>query len=91
MSHAIQPFRASIEPKPGSPPTIDCSGPLAILGRRDEGLPAERSWWCRLPDLEEEEIHQQASGQVKCTPCNADAGDPGAFIDRSVPEGDPNQ
>ncbi len=33
---------------------------------------------------------QQADGDVKYVVCNADEGDPGAFMDRSVLEGDPH-
>jgi NADH:ubiquinone oxidoreductase subunit F (NADH-binding) len=33
---------------------------------------------------------QQAEGDVKYVLCNADEGDPGAFMDRSVLEGDPH-
>ncbi|MEA3407766.1 MAG: FAD-dependent oxidoreductase [Chloroflexota bacterium] len=36
------------------------------------------------------EFAQKASGDVKYVVCNADEGDPGAFMDRSVLEGDPH-
>ncbi len=32
----------------------------------------------------------QSPGDVKYVVCNADEGDPGAFMDRSVLEGDPH-
>ena len=32
----------------------------------------------------------KAKGDVKYLVCNADEGDPGAFMDRSILEGDPN-
>jgi NADH:ubiquinone oxidoreductase subunit F (NADH-binding) len=35
-------------------------------------------------------VHQKAAGDVKYVACNADEGDPGAFMDRSVLEGDPH-
>jgi NADH-quinone oxidoreductase subunit F len=36
------------------------------------------------------EFTQKASGDVKYIVCNADEGDPGAFMDRSILEGDPH-
>ena len=36
------------------------------------------------------ELTRKASGDVKYAICNADEGDPGAFMDRSVLEGDPH-
>ncbi len=33
----------------------------------------------------------KASGDVKYVVCNGDEGDPGAFMDRSVMEGDPHR
>ncbi|MHB9033108.1 MAG: FAD-dependent oxidoreductase [Anaerolineae bacterium] len=36
------------------------------------------------------ELAQKAPGNVKYVVCNADEGDPGAFMDRSILEGDPH-
>ena len=36
------------------------------------------------------ELAQKAPGDVKYVVCNADEGDPGAFMDRSILEGDPH-
>ncbi|MBC7234856.1 MAG: NADH-quinone oxidoreductase subunit NuoF [Chloroflexi bacterium] len=36
------------------------------------------------------EFAQKAPGEVKYVVCNADEGDPGAFMDRSILEGDPH-
>jgi NADH:ubiquinone oxidoreductase subunit F (NADH-binding) len=36
------------------------------------------------------EVRPQAPGPIKYVICNADEGDPGAFMDRSVLEGDPH-
>jgi len=35
-------------------------------------------------------VHQPAPGEPKYVVCNADEGDPGAFMDRSIIEGDPH-
>ncbi|MBU2221323.1 MAG: glycosyltransferase, partial [Candidatus Omnitrophica bacterium] len=51
-----------------------------LRGRGGAGFPAGEKWQsCR-----------QASGKPKYIICNADEGDPGAFMDRSVLEGDPH-
>jgi NADH:ubiquinone oxidoreductase subunit F (NADH-binding)/(2Fe-2S) ferredoxin len=50
-----------------------------LRGRGGGGFPTGRKWAsCR-----------QARGDVKYIVCNADEGDPGAYMDRSVVEGDP--
>jgi NADH:ubiquinone oxidoreductase subunit F (NADH-binding)/(2Fe-2S) ferredoxin/Pyruvate/2-oxoacid:ferredoxin oxidoreductase delta subunit len=57
--------------------TIKASG---LRGRGGGGFPTGTKWEsCRM-----------ASGQVKYVLCNADEGDPGAFMDRSVIEGNPH-
>jgi len=43
-----------------------------------------------LPHGAEMEVRAGAPGDVKYVVCNADEGDPGAFMDRSVLEGDPH-
>ncbi len=51
-----------------------------LRGRGGAGFPTGRKWqFCR-----------QAQGHPKYLICNADEGDPGAFMDRSVLEGDPH-
>ena len=50
-----------------------------LRGRGGAGFPAGRKWQSCL----------QASGKPKYIVCNGDEGDPGAFMDRSVLEGDP--
>ena len=36
------------------------------------------------------ELCRQSSGDIKYIICNADEGDPGAFMDRAILEGDPH-
>ena len=50
-----------------------------LRGRGGAGFPTGRKW----------EFCRQASGEEKYLICNADEGDPGAFMDRSLLEGDP--
>ncbi len=51
-----------------------------LRGRGGGGFPAGRQWeYCR-----------QAEGEPKYVICNADEGDPGAYMDRSVLEGNPH-
>ena len=57
--------------------TIEASG---LRGRGGAGFPTARKW----------KFTRQAQGQPKYVVCNADEGDPGAFMDRSVLEGDPH-
>ncbi len=49
-------------------------------GRGGAGFPTGLKW----------EIASKSKGDVKYVVCNADEGDPGAFMDRSVLEGDPH-
>ena len=51
-----------------------------LRGRGGGGFPTGLKW----------KFTQQAHGDVKYVLCNADEGDPGAFMDRSVLEGDPH-
>lgn len=51
-----------------------------LRGRGGGGFPAGRKWEAGL----------KAKGTEKYVVCNADEGDPGAFMDRSVLEGDPH-
>jgi len=51
-----------------------------LRGRGGGGFPTGRKWYyCR-----------QAKGEIKYVICNADEGDPGAYMDRSILEGDPH-
>jgi len=51
-----------------------------IRGRGGAGFPTGRKW----------EICRKAKGETKYIVCNADEGDPGAYMDRSILEGDPH-
>jgi len=51
-----------------------------LRGRGGAGFPTGMKW----------EFCRKASGDVKYVICNADEGDPGAYMDRSVLEGDPH-
>lgn len=51
-----------------------------LRGRGGGGFPAGRKWEAGL----------KAKGEQKYVVCNADEGDPGAFMDRAVIEGDPH-
>ena len=64
-------------------------GPAAVLeevkhsglrGRGGAGFPTGRKW----------EACRSAAGALKYVVCNADEGDPGAFMDRSILEGNPH-
>ena len=52
-----------------------------LRGRGGGGYPAGRKW---------SQVKRQKS-EVKFVDCNGDEGDPGAFMDRSVMEGDPHR
>lgn len=51
-----------------------------LRGRGGGGFPTGRKW----------EAARRAEGEIKYVICNADEGDPGAFMDRAILEGDPN-
>lgn len=51
-----------------------------LRGRGGAGFPTGMKW----------EFTYKATGEKKYVVCNADEGDPGAFMDRSVLEGDPH-
>jgi NADH-quinone oxidoreductase subunit F len=51
-----------------------------LRGRGGAGFPTGTKW----------KFTQQSQGNPKYVVCNADEGDPGAFMDRSVLEGDPH-
>jgi NADH-quinone oxidoreductase subunit F len=50
-----------------------------LRGRGGAGFPTASKW----------DLTRRASGPVKYVICNGDEGDPGAFMDRAVMEGDP--
>ncbi len=51
-----------------------------LRGRGGAGFPTWRKWT----------FTRQAPGEIKYILCNGDEGDPGAFMDRSILEGDPH-
>ena len=57
--------------------TIKDSG---LRGRGGGGFPTGQKWF----------FARQSKGDVKYVCCNADEGDPGAFMDRSIMEGNPH-
>ena len=58
--------------------------------RGGHGVRAARPRRRRLPDRPEVGVLPRSAGDRKYVICNADEGDPGAFMDRSVLEGDPH-
>lgn len=60
---------------------IDEINRSGLRGRGGAGYPVGLKW----------KTVAKASGPEKCVVCNADEGDPGAFMDRSVLEGDPHR
>jgi NADH:ubiquinone oxidoreductase subunit F (NADH-binding)/(2Fe-2S) ferredoxin/Pyruvate/2-oxoacid:ferredoxin oxidoreductase delta subunit len=60
---------------------IDQMERSGLRGRGGAGFPPGRKW----------RFARSASGNPKYVVCNADEGDPGAFMDRAVLEGDPHR
>jgi NADP-reducing hydrogenase subunit HndC len=60
--------------------TIEVIKKSGLRGRGGAGFPTGLKW----------EITLQSPGPEKYVVCNADEGDPGAFMDRSILEGDPH-
>ena len=60
---------------------IDCVKKSGLRGRGGAGFPTGNKWQFTYDAVSED--------GVKYVCCNADEGDPGAFMDRSVLEGDP--
>ena len=58
--------------------------------RRDQQVGAARPWRRRVLDGRQWESAHDSPGDVKYLICNADEGDPGAFMDCSIMEGDPH-
>ncbi len=59
---------------------IDAVDKSGLRGRGGGGFPTGRKW----------RLCRQVPGDVKYIICNGDEGDPGAFMDRAVMEGDPH-
>ncbi|MDP3182405.1 MAG: NADH-quinone oxidoreductase subunit NuoF [Desulfobaccales bacterium] len=59
---------------------IDAVERSGLRGRGGGGFPTGRKW----------RVCHEAEGEVKFIICNGDEGDPGAFMDRAVMEGDPH-
>ncbi len=59
---------------------IDSVTRSGLRGRGGAGFPAAKKW----------ALSRAAPGQPKYMTCNADEGDPGAFMNRRVLEGDPH-
>jgi len=59
---------------------IDAVDRSGLRGRGGGGFPTGRKW----------RLCRQVPGDVKYLICNGDEGDPGAFMDRAVMEGDPH-
>lgn len=60
--------------------TIDIIKKSGLKGRGGAGFPTGMKW----------EFTSKSPGPEKYVVCNADEGDPGAFMDRSILEGDPH-
>ncbi len=59
---------------------IDVVSASGLRGRGGAGFPTGKKW----------SFTKMAQGDQKYVVCNADEGDPGAFMDRSILEGDPH-
>ena len=59
---------------------IDAVERSGLRGRGGGGFPSGRKW----------RLCRETAGDVKFIICNGDEGDPGAFMDRAVMEGDPH-
>ena len=59
---------------------IDEISKSGLRGRGGAGFPTGRKW----------QFAKNSPGNKKYVCCNADEGDPGAFMDRSILEGDPH-
>ena len=64
----------------GSPERIEELDRAGLRGRGGAGFPVSRKWSFCI----------RAPGETKYVVCNADEGDPGAFMNRSLLEGDPH-
>ena len=59
---------------------IEVISKSGLRGRGGAGFPTGKKW----------ELTRASKGKQKYVVCNADEGDPGAFMDRSILEGDPH-
>ncbi len=59
---------------------IDIVKKSGLRGRGGAGFPAGLKW----------EHTKKSGAKIKAVVCNGDEGDPGAFMDRSLMEGDPH-
>ena len=73
--------RILTEPRPPPQEIIDCLKKSGLRGRGGAGFSTGLKWQFTHDAVSED--------GVKYVCCNADEGDPGAFMDRSVLEGDP--
>ncbi len=73
-----QPLGEVLTRSPGE--TIDLMKKSGLRGRGGAGFPAGLKW----------ELARNNPSDQKYVVCNADEGDPGAFMDRSILEGDPH-
>jgi NADH:ubiquinone oxidoreductase subunit F (NADH-binding)/NAD-dependent dihydropyrimidine dehydrogenase PreA subunit/(2Fe-2S) ferredoxin len=71
-------FRALTTMKPSE--VVDTVLASGLRGRGGAGFPTARKWQTAM----------KQNADIKYIVCNADEGDPGAFMDRSVLEGDPH-
>lgn len=71
---------ATVVSKMSPEEVIACVKESGLRGRGGAGFPTGRKW----------ESSRNAPGEEKYIICNGDEGDPGAFMDRSVMEGDPH-
>jgi len=70
----------SVIQRGSSPAVIECISASGLRGRGGAGFPTGAKW----------KMTREAPGREKYVICNADEGDPGAFMDRSVLESDPH-
>jgi len=72
-------LKKALKMKPGE--IIDIIMKSGLRGRGGAGFPTGMKW----------KFTREAPGDEKYIVCNADEGDPGAFMDRNVLEGDPHR
>lgn len=77
-AQGYQALKTVLGQEPGM--TIDLIKQSGLRGRGGGGFPTGLKW----------EIAHNSAGDEKYVVCNADEGDPGAFMDRSIMEGDPH-
>ena len=83
IEHAIarDAYAALVRALEMDPPAVIAEiGRAGLRGRGGAGFPTAQKW----------EICRKAPGEPKYFICNADEGDPGAFMDRSILESDPH-